>query len=555
MFCYHCQEAKKNKACDTTGICGKKAPLSSLHDLLVYVLKGLSFYAVKAREQGIVQPRLDQFTAQALYATVTNVNFDNAEFVRLISEAVQRRNALCKELLAVYQQQDSTFEENPPEEALWQYEAIDEAAFIKLGETLTVPSLEGDNKDYHCLRETLIYGVKGLAALIEHSLVLGYEDKAFYDFIHQALDFSLTEHSLEEALAMNLRCGELGLKAMALLNKANTEIFGHPVPTKIHTDVWDKPAILVSGHDLQDIEELLEQTAGTGIDVYTHGEAVVAHAYPKFKKFFNLVGNYGGAWQDQKNQFAKFNGALLVTTNSLQQAKKTYLEKLFTTGMVGWDAIPHIADRKSKQPKNFAALIEQAKQNPPPTLLTENTITTGYGLQSLLALKDEIASAIQAGAIKRLIVIAGCDGRHKERRYYTQLAESLPEDCVILTCGETKYRFNNLELGEINGIPRLLDAGQSNDFYALITFLQALQKTLGAANLNAMPVSFNIAWYEQKTIVMFLALLDLGVKNVRLGPTLPPFFDEDILTMLTEKYALKGIDTVEADIEAMLAGE
>ncbi len=555
MFCYHCQEAKKNKACDTTGICGKKAPLSSLHDLLVYVLKGLSFYAVKAREKNIVQPRLDQFTAESLYATVTNVNFDNAEFVRLISEAVQRRNALCQQLLEIYKQQDSTFEENPPKAAVWQYASIDEAAFIKQGEEFGVLSLEGENKDYHGLRESLIYGVKGLAALIEHCLVLGYEDHNLYDFMHYALDFSTIEHSLDDILAMNLQCGELGLKAMGLLDKANTETFGHPVPTKIHTDVWDKPAILVSGHDLQDLAELLEQTVGTGIDVYTHGEAVVAHAYPKFKKFFNLVGNYGGAWQDQKNQFAKFNGTILVTTNSLQQAKKTYQEKIFTTGMVGWDAIPHIEARKSQQSKNFAELIEQAKQNSPPTLLTETTITMGYGLQSLLALKDDIASAIQSDAIKRIIVIAGCDGRHKERRYYTQLAEALPQDCVILTCGETKYRFNNLDLGEINGIPRLLDAGQSNDFYALITFLQSLQKSLDATDLNAMPVSFNIAWYEQKTLVILWSLFNLGVKNVRLGPTLPPFFNADLLKMLTEKFALKGIDTVEADIEAMLVGE
>ena len=556
MFCYHCQEAKKNVACDTTGICGKKATLSSLHDLLVYVLKGLSFYAVKAREQGIVQPRLDQFTAQALYATVTNVNFDNAEFVRLISEAVQRRNALCKELLAVYQQKGQAFEEEPPQEALWQYETIDEGAFVKQGENFGVPSLEGDDKDYHGLRECLIYGIKGLASLIEHSLVLGYEDACLYDFIHEALNFATHKHGINEALVMNLRCGEMGLKALELLDKANTETFGHPIPTKVHTDVWDKPAILVSGHDLQDIEELLEQTAGTGIDVYTHGEALAAHAYPKFKKFFNLVGNYGGAWHDQKTDFAKFNGAVLVTTNSLQQAKKTYQDKLFTTGMVAWDeSISHINDRKTHRPKNFTALIEQAKQNPPPTLLTETTITTGYGLQSLLALTDDIAKAIKEGAIKRIIVIAGCDGRHKERRYYTELAEKLPKDCLILTCGETKYRFNTLDFAEINGIPRLLDAGQSNDFYALITFLQNLQQILGLTDLNALPVSFNVAWYEQKTIVIFLILLELGVKNVRIGPTLPPFFDTHILEMLVEKFALKGIDTVEADIEAMLKGE
>ncbi len=545
MFCYHCQEAKKNKACDTTGICGKKAPVASLQDLLVYVLKGLSFYTIKAQQQDIYQPHLDLFTAKALYATVTNVNFDSNEFVRLISETVQRRNVLIKQLTL-------SADEVIPEEASWQYDEIDEAAFIKQGEILNVPSLLKECETYHGLRESLVYGVKGLASLIEHATVLGYEDQNLYNFIHQALNFSIGKHSVEQALAMNLHCGQLGLQAMGLLNQANTKTFGDPVPTKVHTDVWDKPGILVSGHDLQDLEEILLQTAGTNIDIYTHGEAIIAHAYPKFKKFFNLVGNYGGAWQDQKNQFAKFNGSLLVTTNNIQQAKKTYLEKLFTTGMVGWDAIPHVDDRKTNQTKNFSALIEQAEQNSSPTLLDDNIITTGYGLQSLLALKEIISNAIQTNEIKKIIVIAGCDGRHKERRYYTELVEALPQNCLILTCGETKYRFNHLDLGEISGIPRLLDAGQTSDFYAIISFLQALQITLGLESFNAMPVSFNIAWYEQQTIVMFLALLDLGVKNIRLGPTLPPFFNADILAMLTEKFALKGIDTVENDIKAIL---
>jgi len=514
----------------------------------VYVLKGLSFYALKAHQQEIVQPHLDLFTAKALYATVTNVNFNSTEFVRLISETVQRRNALSKQL---------TFATNEiiPKEATWEYDEIDETAFIKQGETLSVSSLLKENEVYHGLRESLVYGVKGLASLIEHTAVLGYEDQSLYKFIHQALDFSIGEHTVDQALAMNLQCGQLGLQAMGLLNQANTETFGHPIPTKVHTDVWDKPGILVSGHNLQDLKEILEQTAGKNIDVYTHGEAIIAHAYPKFKTFFNLVGNYGGAWQDQKNQFAKFNGALLVTTNNLQQAKKTYLEKLFTSGMVGWESIPHIEDRKTNQAKNFTALIEQAQQNPPPNLLEDYILTTGYGLQSLLALKEAVSDAIQANTIKKIIVIAGCDGRHKERRYYTELVKSLPQDYLILTCGETKYRFNQLDLGEINGIPRLLDAGQTNDFYAIISFLQALQQTLKLDTFNALPVSFNIAWYEQQTIIMFLALLDLGVKNVRLGPTLPPFFNVDILTLLAEKFALKGIDTVENDIKAILEGE
>ncbi|MCK5898213.1 MAG: hydroxylamine reductase [Methylococcales bacterium] len=546
MFCYHCQEAKKNKACDTAGICGKKAPLSSLQDLLVYTLKGLAFYAVKAQESQLDLTRCNQFSVRALYATVTNVNFDSAEFVGLITESVQRRNALAKQLPAI---------ESVPEEASWQYDTIDEKEFIKKGESVSVPSLANDEEAYHGLRESLVYAVKGLASITHHALMLGEEETKFYAFIHQALHFSLNEHSLEEALALNLECGKLGLEAMTLLNHANTNRFGEPIPTHVHTDVWDKAGILISGSNLQDLQAVLEQTVDTGIDVYTHGEALIAHAYPAFKRFFNLAGHYGGAWQDQKNQFAKFNGALLVTSNSLQQAKKTYIEKLFTTGMVGWDAIPHIANQTSNSEKNFTPLIEQAKQNTAPTLLTNNIITTGYGLQSLLALTDDITNAIETKKIARIIVIAGCDGRHKERRYYTELAEKLPKDCLILTCGETKYRFNTLEFSDINGIPRLLDAGQSSDFYVITQFLHALQKSLKIESLNALPVSFNIAWYEQQTIIMFLSLLALGIKNVRLGPTLPPFFNEEILAMLDEKFSLKGIGTVEDDIEAMLKGK
>ncbi|MCK5872129.1 MAG: hydroxylamine reductase [Methylococcales bacterium] len=546
MFCYHCQEAKKNKACDTTGICGKKAPLSSLQDLLVYSLKGLSFYVVKAQDSTIDLTRCNQFSARALYATVTNVNFDSAEFVGLITESVQRRNALAKQLPAI---------ESVPEEALWQYNTIDEKEFIKKGESVGVPSLANDNDAYHGLRESLVYAVKGLASIVYHALMLGKEESKFYAFIHQVLSFSLNEHSIDEALALNLECGKLGLEAMTLLNQANIKRFGEPIPTQVHTDVWDKAGILISGSSLQDIQEVLEQTVDTGIDIYTHGEALIAHAYPAFKRFFNLAGHYGGAWQDQKNQFAKFNGALLVTSNSLQQAKKTYLEKLFTTGMVGWDAIPHIANQKPNAVKNFTPLIEQAKQNSAPTLLTEYTLPTGYGLQSLNALMDNIMSGLQAESIRRIIMIAGCDGRHKERRYYTQLVEKLPEDCLILTCGETKYRFNHLELGDINGIPRLLDVGQSNDFSVILQFLKNLQQRLGLNDLNDLPVSFNIAWYEQQTIIMFLSLLALGIKNVRLGPTLPPFFNEEILAMLDKKFALKGIGVVEEDIEAMLEGE
>ena len=341
---------------------------------------------------------------------------------------------------------------------------------------------------------------------------------------------------------------------MGHLEAANNKQFGDPVPTTVHLDTQDNPGILISGHDLRDIEDLLEQTAGTGVDVYTHGEAISAHAYPSLQKYFNLVGNYGSAWQNQKTQFPKFNGPVLVTTNSVQQPKKTYQDKLFSTGMVGWPDVPHIADRKSGQRKDFSQLIELAKQGEAPTPLTEGESVTGYGAKSLIELTDKIATAIQDGKIKRIIVIAGTDGRHKERKYYTELPESLPSDTLIISAGDTKYRFHQHDFGSIDGIPRLLDAGQVNDFSAIISFLKNLQQKLGLESLHALPVSFNIPWYEQKTILIMLALFSLGFKNVRVGPTLPPFFTPTLLERLADQYGLKGIGSVEEDVEALMAG-
>ncbi|MGJ0430424.1 hydroxylamine reductase [Methylobacter sp.] len=556
MFCYHCQEAKKNVVCDSAGICGKKEDVASLQDLLVYVLKGLSFYAHHAGQLGIRDARNDRFTARALYSTVTNVNFDPAVFVSLIQETVQRRNHLRHQFNAAFEEKSGApFSEPVPEEASWHYTDVSEAAFVAQGEAVGVTQIPALDTDCHALRELLVYGLKGLASLIEHAEVLDFSDAELYAFMHEALAFSLkADSSFDELMAMNLKCGELGMAAFALLDKANTARFGDPVPTKVYFDSWDKPGILVSGHDLRDIEDLLEQTAGTGVDVYTHGEAIAAHAYPALKKYFNLAGNFGDAWQEQRTDFQKFNGPILITTNSIQQQKDKYKDKIYTTGMVGWPDIPHIADRKPGQRKDFSALIEQARQCEPPSQLSDNTTTLGYAHQSLHSYLDSIAAGIKDGSIRRLVVLAGADGRHKERRYYAQIAELLPQDTLILTAGDTKYRFNTLAFGNINGIPRLLDAGQSNDFYSLVVFLKDLQQALGLADLNALPVSFNIAWYEQKTILMTLGLLALNVKNVRLGPTLPPFFSAKIKDWLTEQFALKGIDKAENDVAAMLEG-
>lgn len=555
MFCYHCQEAKKNIACDTTGICGKKADVSSLHDLLTYTLKGLSFYAVKAAELGITEASIDKFVARALYSMVTNVNFDPTVFVQLIAETVQRREHLKRRLYAI----EATIIIDEPQQAQWHYQQIDQAAFVKKGETVGIKvegEISADAADLHAAREMLFYATKGLGALLEHILVLGVFKPAYYAFMHKAVAFTLRQQcSLEDVLDMSYQCGKQAMLIMASRERINIEKFGQPSPTIVHLDTWNKPGIVVSGHDFQDLQDLLEQSTGSGIDIYTHGEMLAAHSYPAFQKYFNLVGNYGGAWQDQKTQFGKFHGPVLVTSNSLQKPKKSYTEITYTSGMVGWPDITHIEKRRADATKDFSAIIAQAKRCQPPLALTEGTVTIGYGLETLIGLTDIIIQSIEADEIKRIIVVVGEDGRHKERRYYTELIQALPADTLILTAGDTKYRFHHVDLGKINGIPRLLDAGQAQDFYAVIAFLTHLQKTMQLGHINELPVSFNIAWFEQQTILMILALLALGIKNLRIGPTLPPFFSPGILDILTVELAVKAIDTPENDIAAMLSGE
>ncbi|MCK5830608.1 MAG: hydroxylamine reductase [Methylococcales bacterium] len=557
MFCYHCQEAKKNKVCDTAGICGKKANVSSLQDMLMFSLKGLSFYTDRAEEFNLVTNKTSRFLAKALFSMVTNVNFSPADFVSMIEEAVTRRNSVRKQFMAAYQLRNGEeFNQPLPEEAEWQYSELSEDELTEKGATVGVErDMERLDEDVLNLQECLLYAVKGLGALAIHNLELNIEDDEQYRFLHQALNFTLNKNNtFDDILPMLDKSGTLGLSAMGQLELANNNKFGDPVPTTVYLDTQDNPGILISGHDLQDIEDLLEQTVGTGVDVYTHGEAISAHAYPALKKYFNLVANYGGAWQSQKTEFPKFNGPILVTTNSIQQPKKTYQEKLFSTGMVGWPDVPHISDRKPGQRKDFSNIIEIAKQSEAPAPLNEGKITTGFGIKALTDLTEGIAAAIKANKIKRIIVMAGTDGRHKERKYYTELAEALPKDALIMTAGDTKYRFYQHDFGLIDNIPRFLDAGQSNDFSAIIKFLKHLQKTLDLETLNILPVSFDIAWYEQKTILMMLALFALDFKNIRIGPTLPPFFTPNILELLANKYGLKGIDTVENDIEALMAG-
>jgi len=555
MFCYHCQEAKKNVACDTAGICGKKSDISSLHDLLTYTLKGLGYYADQAVEHEIAEQNIDQFTARALYSMVTNVNFDANIFVQLIAETIQRREYLKRQLVI----KGASFKQLLPEETLWHYEKIDLAEFVKKGETVGVKPAEElaeQEADLHAAREMLMYACKGLGALLEHIQVLDIYKAEHYAFMHKALAFILDkETDLDAVLAMNYACGQQAMQLMALLETINTERFGDPEPTQVHLDTWDKPGIIVTGHDFQDLQDLLEQSAGSGVDIYTHGELLSAHSYPAFKKYFNLVANYGGAWQDQKTQFGKFKGPVLVTSNSLQQPKKGYIDMAYTSGMVGWTGLKHIENRRAAEPKDFSAIIEQAKSCPAPDALNTGSVTTGYGKKALQALVDPIADLIKSEEIQHILVLAGCDGRHKERKYYTELAKALPSDTLIITAGDTKYRFYNLELGEIKGIPRFLDAGQTNDFHVIIEFLTALQNKMQLKHINELPVSFNIAWYEQQTILMMLALFDLGIKNVTIGPTLPPFFSAGILEKLKNELSIKGIETVEKDIASMLGIE
>ena len=560
MFCYHCQEAKKNLVCDKTGICGKKENISSLQDMLMFSLKGLAFYCTHAEAFGLVNQKTNHFMAKALFSMVTNVNFSATEFVDLIDQTVKRRNSIRQQFLTAYQQKHSQpFDQPLTEEAEWQYDAIDEQVFTDKGALVGVKKDSGNlDQDIHALQETLLYAVKGLGSLAVHNIEMNIVPSLYaeqYHFIYQALSFTLNKNNtLQSVLDLVIQSGELGLAAMTLLEKENSKKFGHPIPTTVHLDTLDKPGILISGHDLQDIEDLLEQTADTGIDVYTHGEALSAHSYPAFKKYFNLVANYGNAWQGQKTEFPKFNGPILVTTNSIQQPKKTYENKIFSTGLVSWPGVQHIANRKRVQRKDFSRMIEIAQRSEAPTPLTEGSYTTGYGFKALTGLTDKVADAFKTDKIKRIIIVAGTDGRHKERKYYTELTEALPDNALVITAGDVKYRLLNHDFGQIDDIPRLLDAGQSNDFSVIIEFLQALQEKLELDEINQLPVSFNIAWYEQKTILMMLALFSLNFKNIRVGPTLPPFFTPSILKLLAEKYSLKGIDTVENDIESLMAG-
>lgn len=552
MFCFQCQETAKNIGCTVNGVCGKPEETANIQDLLIFVLKGISVYSEKLKELGNPDRSNDDFATQGLFATITNANWDDARFVSMINEGLKRKDLIRSKFLAAYKEKNNTaFDGLLPEAATWTGDVSDFAQKAK-----TVGILATENEDVRSLRELLIIGLKGVAAYADHAAVLGCQKDEINDFIMEALASTTKDLSVDEMIAMVMKAGEIAVNTMALLDEANTTAYGNPEITEVNIGVGKNPGILISGHDLKDMEELLKQTDGTGIDVYTHGEMLPANYYPAFKKYDHFVGNYGGSWWHQNKEFESFNGPILLTTNCLVPLKKsnTYLDRLFTTGVVGYENAVHIADRPEGGAKDFSALIERAKTCASPEEIETGTIVGGFAHNQLLALADKVVDAVKSGAIKRFVVMAGCDGRQKNRSYYTEVAEKLPKDTVILTAGCAKYRYNKLDLGDIGGIPRVLDAGQCNDSYSLAVIALKLKEVFGLDDINDLPISYDIAWYEQKAVAVLLALLFLGVKGIRLGPTLPAFLSPAVAKVLVEKFDIKPIGTVDEDIAAMMAG-
>ncbi len=546
MFCFQCQEAAKGTGCTIAGVCGKKAETSNLQDLLIYTAKGVAIYSSALRAEGISESRANHFLMNALFITITNANFDDAA----IKEAIARGLAIRDELKGKARNAGMETPFDKQDAANWH--ATESGMDIK---ATTVGVLKTENEDVRSLRELLTYGLKGMAAYAEHAYNLGHEDESIYAFLEKGLLATINDElSGEELTGLVLECGKFGVDTMALLDKANTSAYGNPEITAVNIGVRNNPAILISGHDLKDLDDLLKQTDGTGVDVYTHSEMLPGHYYPEFKKYEHFVGNYGNAWWKQKEEFESFNGPILFTTNCIVPPKKdaSYADKVYTTGSSGYPGSKHIADRKNGEMKDFSEIIEHAKKCAPPTEIESGEIVGGFAHNQVLALADKVVDAVKTGAIKKFVVMAGCDGRMKERSYYTEFAEALPQDSVILTAGCAKYRYNKLQLGDIGGIPRVLDAGQCNDSYSLAVIALKLKEVFGLDDINKLPIVYNIAWYEQKAVIVLLALLYLGVKNIHLGPTLPAFLSPNVAKVLVENFGIGGISTVEDDIKAFM---
>ncbi len=545
MFCYQCQETAKGTGCTIKGVCGKTENVANLQDLLIYTLKGIAVYAVQARERHLIRKDVDKFIMDSLFSTITNANFDKSRFVERIQEGLKLREDLKQAIVRV----GGTIPANLHDAATWTATPDD---FEKKAALVGV--LATENEDVRSLRELLIYGVKGIAAYAEHAYTLEYKEAGIFAFIEKALAATLDD-TLEagDLVALVLEAGKFGVEVMALLDKANTTSYGNPELSKVNIGVRNNPAILISGHDLKDLEELLIQTQGSGVDVYTHGEMLPAHYYPAFKKYDNFVGNYGNSWHKQVTEFESFNGPIFLTTNCLVPPKDSYKDRVYTTGVVGFEGVKHIADRQDGKAKDFSALIEHAKKCPAPTQIETGEIIGGFAHNQVMALADKVVDAVKTGAIKRFFVMAGCDGRMKSRNYYADFAQALPKDTVILTAGCAKYQYNKLDLGDIGGIPRVLDAGQCNDSYSLAVIALKLKEVFGLDDINKLPISYNIAWYEQKAVIVLLALLHLGVKNIHLGPTLPGFLSPNVVNVLVENFGIAGISSVEDDVKMFMA--
>jgi hydroxylamine reductase len=535
MFCYQCEETAKGTGCTVKGVCGKEAATAGLMDVLIFLCKGISARNVAAMAAGKGNKDAGMFIAESLFATLTNTNFDDTRFRSLITQAVAIRDALPSVA-------------GEPDACTWKFR--NDAEITAKAEQIAAAAA-ADN-DVNSLRALLLFGLKGVAAYYHHAAVLGYTDTKIEDFMQKGLASTLRDLPAGEMTALVLECGGIGVTTLALLDTANTKTYGNPEITSVKTNVGKRPGILITGHDLKDLEQLLEQSKDSGIDIYTHGEMLPANAYPALKKYTHLYGNYGSSWWHQKEEFEKFNGPLLITTNCIVPPKDSYRDRIYTTGPAGFPGVKHIAAGKDGK-KDFSAVIAHAKKSQPPQDLQApgRNLTTGCAHNAVLALAGTVVEAVKKGDIRRFVVMAGCDGRQSERSYYTEFAKALPKNTIILTAGCAKYRYNGLDLGDIRGIPRVIDAGQCNDCYSLVVIAQALAKAFNVG-INELPVSYNIAWYEQKAALVLLALLNLGVKDITLGPKLPAFVSPGVLNVLVENFGIKKNSTVEADLARMV---
>ena len=545
MFCYQCQETVSNTGCTRIGVCGKKEDVAKIQDLMIHTIKGISLYSRELNKLGKRSLEVDHYILYGLFATITNANFDKEVFIEKIRQGLKMRENLKQQLA----QEAPEVKVPELDEAVWFADTIEEME----SKAETVGVLAEKNEDIRSLKEMITYGLKGMSAYTHHANNLAFEDPAVHDFIQDTLA-KLTDDSLtaDDLVALTLETGSMGVQAMKLLDDANTGSYGHPEMTKVNIGVRNNPGILISGHDLKDLEELLVQSKDSGVDVYTHSEMLPANSYPAFKKYNHFVGNYGGSWWHQNVEFEKFNGPVLLTSNCLVPPRDSYKDKIYNTNAVGFPGCQFIPDRVNGQPKDFSAIIEHAKKCDPPEALESGEIYGGFAHNQVISLADKVIEAVKSGTIKRFFVMGGCDARQNERSYYTDFAKALPEDTVILTAGCAKYRYNKLDLGDIGGIPRVLDAGQCNDSYSLVQIALALKDAFELEDVNDLPISYNIAWYEQKAVLVLLALLSLGIKNIHIGPTLPGFLSPNVAQVIVDKFDLAPIGTVEEDLKAFM---